>query len=85
MSAAHEAGRYPAEIICAYHMQIRVDEHAKAQPCMIAGPAGAVAQELAGFVKMGFTAFSFTPAGPVADEQAERLAHEVIPAARAAA
>jgi probable F420-dependent oxidoreductase len=84
MSAAREAGRDPAEITCAYHMQIRVDEHAKARPSVVAGPAGAVAEELTGFVKMGFTAFSFTPDGPGADEQAERLAREVIPAVRAA-
>jgi hypothetical protein len=50
----------------------------------IAGPAGAVAEELTGVVKMGFTAPSFTPDGPGAAEQAERLAREVIPAVRAA-
>jgi hypothetical protein len=43
-----------------------------------------VAEELTGVVKMGFTAPSFTPDGPGAAEQAERLAREVIPAVRAA-
>ncbi len=85
LSAARQAGRDPAEITCAYHMQIQVDEHAATGPSVVAGPAGAVAEELLGFVKLGFTAFSFTPAGPGADEQAERLAREVIPPVRAAA
>ncbi len=84
MSAAREAGRDPAEITCAYHMQIRVDERAKARPSLVVGAPGAVAEELTSFVKMGFTAFSFAPDGAGADEQAERLAREVIPAVRAA-
>ena len=84
MSAAREAGRDPAEITCAYHMQIRVDERAKARPSLVVGAPGAVADELTSFVKMGFTAFSFAPDGAGADEQAERLAREVIPAVRAA-
>ncbi len=51
----------------------------------MAGPPEAVADALIGFVKLGFTAFNLTPAGPAAGEQARRLAQEVIPAVRAAA
>jgi len=93
LAAAREAGREPAEITCAYHMTIRVDERSRPHPVVslspdaeadLAGPPGAVADTLAGFVKRGFTAFNLTPAGPAADEQAHRLAAEVIPAVRAA-
>jgi alkanesulfonate monooxygenase SsuD/methylene tetrahydromethanopterin reductase-like flavin-dependent oxidoreductase (luciferase family) len=84
VSAARAAGRDPAEITCAYHVRIRVDEHARPEPSDVAGPPGLVAEELARFTKLGFTAFSLAPSGPGADEQAERLAREVIPAVRAA-
>jgi alkanesulfonate monooxygenase SsuD/methylene tetrahydromethanopterin reductase-like flavin-dependent oxidoreductase (luciferase family) len=84
VSAARAAGRDPAEITCAYHMQVRVGERARGQGSVVAGPPGMVAEELIGFTKLGFTAFSLAPDGPGADEQAERLAREVIPAVRAA-
>jgi alkanesulfonate monooxygenase SsuD/methylene tetrahydromethanopterin reductase-like flavin-dependent oxidoreductase (luciferase family) len=94
LAAAREAGREPGEITCGYHMTIRVDEQA-GQPIVtspppgaeadLAGPPDAVADALIGFVKLGFTAFNLTPAGPGTDEQAQRLAGEVIPAVRAAA
>jgi len=60
-----------------------VDERADAQPSVVAGPPGAVAEQLLGFVKLGFTALNLIPAGPGKDEHAERLAREVIPTARA--
>ena len=84
-SAARAAGRDPAQITCTYHVQIRVDEHARGNRSLVAGPPGAVAEELIGFMKIGFTAFSLVPQGPGEDEQTERLAREVIPAVRAAA
>lgn len=83
LAAAREAGRNPAEITCAYHVQIRVDERAGTSASMVSGPPAAVAEELIGFVKLGFTALSLTPDGPGHGEQAERLAREVIPAVRA--
>ena len=48
-------------------------------------PPGQVVERLLGFVQMGFTAMNFIPAGRGQDEQAERLAREVIPAVRAGA
>jgi len=83
LAAAREAGRDPAEITCAYHIQIRVGEQAGTSPSVVAGPPAAVAEQLIGLVKLSFTALSLTPDGPDHDEQAERLAHEVIPAVKA--
>jgi probable F420-dependent oxidoreductase len=85
VTAAREAGRDPAEITCAYHVQVRVDERAGQSPSVVSGPPGAVAERLAGFVRLGFTALSLVPDGPDPDEQAERLAHEVVPTVRALA
>jgi alkanesulfonate monooxygenase SsuD/methylene tetrahydromethanopterin reductase-like flavin-dependent oxidoreductase (luciferase family) len=82
LAAAREAGREPEEITCAYNLEIRVDERAEPQPFVISGPPGAVAEELLGFVEIGFTAFNFIPFGQGKDEQVERLAREVIPAVR---
>lgn len=48
------------------------------------GPPGAVVERLLGFVELGFTALNFMPVGPDGDEQVEPLAHEIIPALRAA-
>jgi len=84
LAAASEAGRDPGEITCALNVQVRVDEHARAGQSVLGGPPGAVAGELAGFLRAGFTALNFITAGP-ADEQAERLAREVLPELTAAA
>ncbi|HEX6676258.1 MAG TPA: LLM class flavin-dependent oxidoreductase [Actinomycetes bacterium] len=85
LAAARDAGRDPGEITAAYNLLFRLDEHARAAPSVVAGSAGAVAEQLAGFLRLGFTALSVTPAGPGAGEQVERFAAEVIPAVRAAA
>jgi alkanesulfonate monooxygenase SsuD/methylene tetrahydromethanopterin reductase-like flavin-dependent oxidoreductase (luciferase family) len=82
--AAREAGRDPAGITCALHMQARVDEHATGGPSLIAGPSAAITERLLAFAGIGFTSFSFALTGPGTGEQAERLALEVIPAVRAA-
>jgi alkanesulfonate monooxygenase SsuD/methylene tetrahydromethanopterin reductase-like flavin-dependent oxidoreductase (luciferase family) len=84
LAAATEAGRDPAQITCALNLQVQVDEHPKADPSVLAGPPGAVAAELAGFTRAGFTALNFIAAGRPADEQAERLAREVLPEVTAA-
>ncbi len=89
LTAAHQAGREPGEITCGYHLEIRVDDHAAPRAGLVTGSAGAVAEQLIGFVKLGFTALGFTalsfaPAGPGPLEQAQRLASEVIPAVRGA-
>jgi hypothetical protein len=84
LTAARQAGREPVEITCGYHLEIRVDDRAAPRPGLVTGCADAVAEQLIGFVKLGFTALSFAPAGPGPQEQAQRLAREVIPAIRAA-
>jgi probable F420-dependent oxidoreductase len=85
LASARDAGRQPEEITCVYNVTVRVDEHGAAAPSVVAGPPGSVIEQLLGFVKMGFISMNFVPSGPDPDEQAERLANEVIPALRAAA
>jgi probable F420-dependent oxidoreductase len=82
LAAARRAGREPEEITCAYNVEIRVDEHGGAPPTVVSGPPNAVVERLLGFLRMGFTAMNFMPQGPAPDEQAERLATEVLPALR---
>jgi hypothetical protein len=57
-----------------------VGERARAAGSAVSGPPAAVAEELARFTRLGFTALSLTPIGPDPAGQAERLACEVIPA-----
>jgi alkanesulfonate monooxygenase SsuD/methylene tetrahydromethanopterin reductase-like flavin-dependent oxidoreductase (luciferase family) len=85
LAAAREAGRDPAEITCALNLEVQVDEHAQAGPSVLAGPPAAVAGQLAGLVRAGFTALNFITPGRPAAEQAERLAREVLPEVTAAA
>jgi probable F420-dependent oxidoreductase len=84
LAAARDAGRDPDQITCAYNLEIRVDDRPDTAPSVVAGPADAVAERLVGLVKLGFTTMNFMPVGPGTDEQAERLAREVVPAVRAA-
>ena len=84
LTAAREAGRDPAGITCALHMQAHVGDRVTGEPSLVAGPPAAVTGQLLTFAGIGFTSFSFTLTGPGTREQAERLAHEVIPAVRAA-
>ena len=83
-AAARRAGRTPTDLTCVYHLQVRVGAPAEPDSGVIAGPAEAVAERLAGFTTLGFTALSIAPVGPDASEQTERIAREVIPAVRAA-
>jgi len=85
LAAARDAGRNPEEVTCVYNLLFRVDEHAEAAPSVVSGSADAVVERFLGFLRLGFTAFSVTPAGPGADEQVERFVAEVVPALRAAA
>jgi probable F420-dependent oxidoreductase len=84
LAAARDAGRDPDAITCVYNLDVRVDERAEPTPSVVAGPPGAVAERLRGFLEIGFTAMNFLPAGPDPAEQAERLGREIIPALRAA-
>ncbi len=57
----------------------------EAGTAVVAGSSDAVAERLLGFRELGFDALSLIPVGPGEQEQAERLAREVLPALRAAA
>jgi probable F420-dependent oxidoreductase len=83
LTAARDAGRDPASITCVLHMQAQVGENATAEPSLVAGAPAAITEQLLTFMQTGFTSFSFTLTGPGTRQQAERLAHEVIPAVRA--
>jgi alkanesulfonate monooxygenase SsuD/methylene tetrahydromethanopterin reductase-like flavin-dependent oxidoreductase (luciferase family) len=84
MAAAAAAGRDPDELTCAYNLEVRVDERPAIGPSVVTGTADAVAEQLAGFVGLGFTALNFLPVGPDTAEQVELLAREVVPGVRAA-
>jgi probable F420-dependent oxidoreductase len=85
LAAAREAGRKPADVTCVYNIDVRVDERADERPSVVSGGADVVAERLSGFVGLGFTAMNLFSVGPGQDEQAERLAREVLPALRASA
>jgi probable F420-dependent oxidoreductase len=84
LRAAGEAGRDPDEITCVYNVEARVDESARGDAETVAGPPEAVVERLTEFAQLGFSGFNFMlDGGREADEQAERLATEVMPALRA--
>jgi probable F420-dependent oxidoreductase len=83
LEAARQAGRKPEDITCVYNIDVRVDEHADEPSSVVSGPADVVADRLRGLLGLGFTAMNLCPVGPGLNEQAERLAGEVIPALRA--
>jgi ABC-type multidrug transport system ATPase subunit len=78
------AGRDPAEITCAYNLQIRLQSRPGSDPEVVSGPPDAVAERLLELARMGFSALNFIVAGPRDDEQTERIARDVIPAVRSA-
>jgi alkanesulfonate monooxygenase SsuD/methylene tetrahydromethanopterin reductase-like flavin-dependent oxidoreductase (luciferase family) len=84
LTAAQDAGRDPAGLTCALHLQVQVGEDTAADTSVVAGSPAAVTEQLLAFTAIGFTAFSVNLAGPGRREQAEKLAQEVIPAVRAA-
>ncbi|HZK51506.1 MAG TPA: LLM class flavin-dependent oxidoreductase [Actinomycetota bacterium] len=82
LRGAQQADRNPEDITLAYNMEIRVDERTDGPPHVVTGSPSAVAEQLVGFTRLGFSAMNFQPWGPGRDEQIERLATEVIPAVR---
>ncbi|MDP9341560.1 MAG: LLM class flavin-dependent oxidoreductase [Actinomycetota bacterium] len=81
--AAEAAGRDPTALTYAYNVGVRVDEQATPRPGrMVSGGPDRVAEALAGFARIGFTAFNLWPVGDTAEQQ-ERLAREVVPIVRA--
>jgi probable F420-dependent oxidoreductase len=84
LAAAREAGREADEITCVYNVDVRVGEHGDAPDYVVSGAPGFLAEQVADFSKLGFGAVNFYPVGADLDEQAERLAREVIPEVHAA-
>lgn len=84
LAAARAAGRDPAEITCAYNLQVRLEDRPGSDPGMVSGPPAAVAERLLEFAGMGFNTLNLITSGPEEDEQVERVAREVIPAVRSA-
>jgi probable F420-dependent oxidoreductase len=81
-SVAAEAGRDPDAITCSYNVSVYVDEKAKPDPRMVAGPPDQVAERLAELIGIGFTTLIFWARG--GGDARERLAQEVLPSVRAA-
>lgn len=81
-AAAEAANRDPGEITCAYHLEVDPSPDAPDEPWVVSGSVANIAETLAGFVKLGFTALSIVPGGPDRAETVERLAAEIIPAVR---
>jgi probable F420-dependent oxidoreductase len=83
MRAATDAGRDPEAITCVYNLDVRVEDGASTPGFVVSGSPAELAEILTGFAGLGFDAMNLCPFGPDEDEQAERLAREVIPAIRA--
>jgi alkanesulfonate monooxygenase SsuD/methylene tetrahydromethanopterin reductase-like flavin-dependent oxidoreductase (luciferase family) len=83
IAAATAAGREPDAVRCVYNVGVRIDERAEPHPSAVVGSATAVAEQLIGFRRLGFSGFNLQPAGPDREHQVERLALEVIPLVRA--
>lgn len=80
LAAADAANRDPGEITFAYHFEVDPSPGAPEEPWIVSGPIGKIAETLAGFVALGFTALSIVPGGPNRSDTVEQLAAEVIPA-----
>jgi probable F420-dependent oxidoreductase len=83
IAGARAAGRDPAQITFVYNVEVRVDERAEPRPGVVTGAPAAVAEQLAGFLALGFTALNLKPFGPDRAKQVERLAADVVPAVTA--
>lgn len=82
LAAARGAGRDPAAVTCACNVIVRLGRDVPASPQAVGGSVPAVVEQLVEIVAAGFTALLL--AVPTVADQ-ETLAHEVIPAVRAAA
>jgi alkanesulfonate monooxygenase SsuD/methylene tetrahydromethanopterin reductase-like flavin-dependent oxidoreductase (luciferase family) len=81
-AAADAAGRDPAEIALVYNVEVRVEDRPSGAHAEVRGGPGELAERLAAFAGLGFTGVNLFPVGERLDEQAERLAGEVLPAVR---
>jgi alkanesulfonate monooxygenase SsuD/methylene tetrahydromethanopterin reductase-like flavin-dependent oxidoreductase (luciferase family) len=83
LAAAETAGRDPGAVTCAYHLEARVGTAVPSSE-VVSGSVAQVTDQLIALVALGFTAFSVSLVGPGRHDQAAALAHEVMPAVRAA-
>ncbi|HEY8473594.1 MAG TPA: LLM class flavin-dependent oxidoreductase [Natronosporangium sp.] len=83
LAAARAAGRQPEAITCALNVDVLVAEAPQPERAPVSGRPEQIAEQLAPYARMGFTAFNFKLAGPDRAGQAEQLAQQVIPAIRA--
>lgn len=81
--AARAVGRDPRDITLVYNIDFRIDEKGTNEPGVVTGSPGQIAEQLASFAALGFSAMNFSPAGEAPGEQIERLAREVLPGLRA--
>jgi alkanesulfonate monooxygenase SsuD/methylene tetrahydromethanopterin reductase-like flavin-dependent oxidoreductase (luciferase family) len=79
LRAAADAGRDPAEITCAYHVQFHVGEP-QDDPSIISGPPAQVADRLRSLTDLGFTTLNLSPVGPDPARQLTLLAPHILPA-----
>jgi alkanesulfonate monooxygenase SsuD/methylene tetrahydromethanopterin reductase-like flavin-dependent oxidoreductase (luciferase family) len=80
-AAAAAAGRDIHEITLGYLVDVKVDGPASDQ-WTLTGSAEEIAAGLTEFAGLGFTAFNLKVSGPDREEQAERVASEVVPLVR---
>jgi alkanesulfonate monooxygenase SsuD/methylene tetrahydromethanopterin reductase-like flavin-dependent oxidoreductase (luciferase family) len=83
--AAEAADRELGRIQRVYNVTVSLDPHQVADadhPYLLAGTAGAVAEQLAEFASLGFNALNLIVAGRDLPGQVEQLGEEVLPAIR---
>jgi alkanesulfonate monooxygenase SsuD/methylene tetrahydromethanopterin reductase-like flavin-dependent oxidoreductase (luciferase family) len=83
--AAEAADRELGRIQRVYNVTVSLDPHQVADadhPYLLAGTAGAVAEQLAEFASLGFNALNLIVAGRDLPGQVEQLGEEVRPAIR---
>jgi alkanesulfonate monooxygenase SsuD/methylene tetrahydromethanopterin reductase-like flavin-dependent oxidoreductase (luciferase family) len=80
-AAATAAGRDIDDITLGYLVDVKIDGPASDE-WTITGSVDEIAARLIAFAGLGFTAFNLKVSGPDRDEQAERMAREVVPLVR---
>jgi alkanesulfonate monooxygenase SsuD/methylene tetrahydromethanopterin reductase-like flavin-dependent oxidoreductase (luciferase family) len=83
LTAAERTGRDPADITCAYSMEVHVGARLQ-DSTILSGTADEVVNQLVELVGLGFTAMNLSPTGPDTRQQMELIAGEVMAAVRSA-
>jgi alkanesulfonate monooxygenase SsuD/methylene tetrahydromethanopterin reductase-like flavin-dependent oxidoreductase (luciferase family) len=82
VAAAVTAGRDEDAVTCALNVDVEIAERPTSD-ASLSGAPHVVAEQLGELASAGFTAFNFMPVGPDAEQQAERIVAELVPALRA--